>query len=421
VKLRLTSLDQGVRSWRSNVIVLLLSTGCAGDGGSNPGAPDAAPPIDLDAIGARALDTLSGDEARAVCEDHARRSDPCLERGVFSTETPAECDEFVAACRRGDTDPAALCRGITFGPQGSCSVNVEEFFRCIDARNASLQCSEAGYQLDVPDSCTRVLADCPRFSTLFPSGRPHPCEPDAGTDKPPDTNPDIFGLDGCRPRPARLVILGDSIAEGHSGPSVAERLLPLAGPNLVVESFARSGARVRDLPAQASLAAPGAGHVFVWIWAIGNDMSSTDLVTNPNSDLAPLRAHFEQVLVYFGDAGLFPDGATFLLNTQYDPYDQCDAPGLKPWNGTVPTARFLQINQVMFLDVAQARPDAVAIDQYPDFLGHGDNANMRGCPHCGVDNTPWTIGSHPTQAGAAHIGEKWAVAFEQMLGSSCGS
>jgi hypothetical protein len=27
--------------------------------------------------------------------------------------------------------------------------------------------------------------------------------------------------------------------------------------------------------------------------------------------------------------------------------------------------------------------------------------------------------AHPNQAGGAHIGEKWAVAFERMLGPAC--
>jgi hypothetical protein len=88
--------------------------------------------------------------------------------------------------------------------------------------------------------------------------------------------------------------------------------------------------------------------------------------------------------------------------------------------GPVLLQRFLEINQAMFLDVAQTRPDTIAIDHYPDFLGHTDNANIRGCPHCGADNTPWTVIAHPNPAGSAHIADEWALVFERVLGSSCG-
>jgi hypothetical protein len=319
-----------------------------------------------------------------------------------------------------EQDPAELCRGMSFGPSGTCSVTVEAFFRCLNARNAIVKCSEAGYKMDVPESCIRIVADCPQLSALFPPyGRPYPCDPDAGIDRPPDTDPDIFGSDGCRPSPARLVILGDSVADTPAVQRlVAERLRPLAAANLVVEAFPVSGTRVAALPGQARRAAPGPGHVFVWIWSIANDML-TGIVTDPNADLGPLRASFEEVFGYFGDTSLFPDGATFLLNTQYWPFDLCDVPGSSPDPGPILRERFLQINRTMFLDVAEARPDAVAIDHYPDFLGHADNANVRGCPYCGADNTPWTFARHPSEAGSAHIADKWAVVFERMLGSSC--
>jgi hypothetical protein len=97
-------------------------------------------------------------------------------------------------------------------------------------------------------------------------------------------------------------------------------------------------------------------------------------VTNPNSDLEPLRAKFEEVFAYFNDKSLFPGGATFLLNTQYGPHDQCDAPEAHAYGGPALVARLLEINRIMFLDVAEARSNTVAIDHYPDFLGHADNA-----------------------------------------------
>jgi hypothetical protein len=80
--------------------------------------------------------------------------------------------------------------------------------------------------------------------------------------------------------------------------------------------------------------------------------------------------------------------------------------------------RVFYLHEVFFLDVAEARADTVAIDHYPDFLGHGMNANIKGCPYCGPDNTAWVDGTyHPAEAGVEHVSDKWEVAFAQMLGS----
>jgi hypothetical protein len=420
------------RSWRRISAVVLLSSACSTDNATSPTPPadagsdapveEAGPPVDLDAISERALDTLSREEAQALCEADARRADRCRELGVSSTQTPAECEEYVTACKAGGNavDPATLCRGVTFGPPGTCQVSVGEYLRCADAWKDAVKCSEAGYMIEPPAACAGVVAGCARFADQFSlPGRPYPCDSDAGAGRPPDTDDDIHGLDGCRPRPAKLVILGDSVASTTELQRLLGERLRALSPNLVVDAHALGGTLVAALPGQARKVAPGAGHVFVFIWSIGNDMQTTDLVTNPNSSLAPLHASFDEVFAYFGDKSLFPDGATFLLNTQYWPFDQCDLPGTRRDPGPVLLQRFLQINQGMFLDVAQARPDTIAIDHYPDFLGHADNANIRGCPHCGADNTPWTVIAHPNAAGSAHIADKWAVAFEKMLGASC--
>jgi hypothetical protein len=44
-----------------------------------------------------------------------------------------------------------------------------------------------------------------------------------------------------------------------------------------------------------------------------------------------------------------------------------------------------------------------------------------GCPFCGPDNTPWSIGdgAHPNEIGQAHLARKWSIAYEKMLGPSC--
>jgi hypothetical protein len=290
----------------------------------------------------------------------------------------------------------------------------------IDARPADARLEDRGPLIDLDALLRDNAIPLPDRAGEEPEPTPNRCNPEAGAGKPPDTNDDLFGVDGCRPTPARFIILGDSIATGFQEDSLLVTRLRVLAPNAVFQSFAVDGSKIGDLPVQARRAAPGAGHVFVWIWSIGNDMLSGGILA-PDADLAPRHAAFAEVFDYFGDPGRFSSGATFLLNTQFDPYDNCEAPGASPWAGPVVMARFLDLNRIFFLDVAEARPDTIAIDQYPDFLGHGRNANIEGCPYCSADNTRWTdgVGFHPNETGRAHVADKWAVAFARMLGASC--
>jgi hypothetical protein len=230
----------------------------------------------------------------------------------------------------------------------------------------------------------------------------------------------FYGIDECRPVPARLIVLGDSIAYGVQPNSPLTARLQEWAPNITWESYAENGSQIPHLPAQERRVASGPGHVFVFIWSIGNDMLASGIL-EPNADLTSRHAAFAEVFSYFSDSSRFPGGATFLLNTQYTPFDNCGVPAARPSFGPEILARFLNLNKLFFLDVAASRPDTVAIDHYPDFLGHAANANIKGCPYCGQDNTQWTdpVGFHPNVAGQTQIGDKWAVAFARMLGPTC--
>jgi hypothetical protein len=388
---------------------------------------DARPAINLDAMGDRAIDTLAGAEAEALCEEDARRSDPCLELALASTQTPEACERLVEECRaKGRVDAGASCAGINLGPPGTCSIRVDEYFRCLDAFAGALRCSEAGNALEL-DACKAVATNCERLAPRFTrNGRQAPCDSDSGAGQPPDTDNDIFGVDRCRPTPARLVILGDSIANCYflnsascSPYLIADRLRATVSPGLAFETVAVNGARLGDVPAQARQIAPGPGHVFVWLFAIGNDLLAGDPLAE-NADLSPYHASLDEISDYFSDATRFPDGASFLLNGQYGIYDDCDPPG--PATGALPgvSDRMQAVNKALFLDRAVARADTVAVDHYPDWLGHGRFANVRGCPHCGTDNTGWLLDPvHPNAFGHGHIAEKWRMAFDQMFAPGC--
>jgi lysophospholipase L1-like esterase len=382
------------------------------------------PTVDLHAIGDRALDTLSSEEAEALCTEDLLRADPCGELGVRTTSSTAECEQVAAECRAGlDESSAASCSRLDLGPPGSCPVTVNQYLACLDAWNTAVSCDQAGYLIWPPEPCAAVVTECDRFSSDFTlDGALPPCTVEESIGKPPDTNDDVYGHDGCRLPVARLVVLGDSIAacagagttpEQCSANLIGNHLRQVASPDLVFETHAVAGARVSDLIGQAHKVSGGSGHVFVWIYAIGNDLATG------SADFEGWRAGYNDVFAYFNDTSLFPDGATFLLNAQYGLNDECNPDG-SAWSTPEITAFLLEVNRRVFIEVAEARADAVAVDQYPDFLGHGNNANISGCPHCGEDNTAWiSDGVHPNALGHAHIAEKWFVALEGMVGPGC--
>lgn len=333
----------------------------------------------------------------------------------------AACESSVAGCRSEIMSTAtADCEQSR--DLSDCNVTVDQYFECVDAWNQLQTCENAGLLIDPPTPCVAV-EECSAFRFAFERfGRAPHCAPETLVPKPPDTNDDIYGFDPCRPIPKRFVALGNSIAaaggeDGCSARQLADYVRANYAPDLSFEFLASNGGDFLDLPRQMQRAAGGGGHVAVWIYSIppGADQ-------DPQYDL--WKTQFQPVIDYFSDASTFPDGATFMLNTQYSPSDQCPDPPLT--FGFVPLslekeAQLRTMNQVLFIDLAVSRSDTIAVDQYPDWLGHGWNANVRGCPHCSSDNTLWQVDPvHPNADGVRHIFEKWKVAVDQMYGDpSC--
>jgi hypothetical protein len=404
-------------------LAALGSFGCTEEPVVEQNPPEAAP-IDTAVIAQRSLDSLESGEAAAVCLEDLRRSDLCLEYGVTITTSERDCNAAVATCRAELVDERAtsVCPALELGPEGTCTVTVERYLACVDAWTHALTCADAGYSFTPPEPCQSVIAGCERFADQFTiHGKPRPCTAEESRDKPPHTGADVVGEDGCRPTPARFVVLGDSIAECTGvAPEdcapflIAEHLRKAVSPDLVFESKARPGARVADLLAQAEGVAPGPGHVFVFIYALGGDLLAGFF------DSEALIAGFRSVFDYFNAESAFPDGVTFLLNTQYTNNDECYVPGAQNSAGQAAYLLIPETNRRVILDVAASRSDALAIDQYPDFLGHGMNANITGCPHCGLDNSHWIEdGLHPNELGHAHIAEKWIAALDKITGAAC--
>jgi hypothetical protein len=368
----------------------------------------------------RSLSSLDEDERRALCLEDARRSDACLTEGLTES-SEADCSAAVEKCR-STLDPAAASADCAEPRDLSdCGVTVGQFFACVDAWNATQSCVNAGIQIDTPGPC-QAVSECTDFRFAFTqSGRPPRCDPAVTPAPPRPAGDDVYGAMGCRALPKRFVTLGNSIGEceGPTGCAQSELHAYLSknyAPDLTYEKHTAFGGDFSDLDRQMKSVAAGPGHLAVWIYSFPADPDSAQY------DL--WKAQLKTVLDYFTDVSAFPDGVTFLVNTQYSPSDQCpDPPGpeLAPLSFDE-EALLRRANQELFVDLATERSDTVTVDQYPDWLGHGWNAGVKGCPFCLVDSTLWQRDPiHPNAAGQEHIFQKWRLAVDRIYGTGCGN
>ena len=246
-----------------------------------------------------------------------------------------------------------------------------------------------------------------------------------------DDDDDIHGLDRCRPAPTRLVIVGDSIADcwGIRGLDpcaprmLRDHLLRNHTSRVVYEERQAGGARLKGAVDAALTVEPGPGALLVWVYVGGNDLAScgnvgpdaglscvNDLVTAAPSELQRLFDHF-------GDPDRFPDGVTYILNTQYSLFDSCQRPDQEEGFVDDAEAAIRLYNEEVLIAAALERDDTTALDHFPDFLGHAQNANRGGCPHCYADeNETWLEdGIHPNGSGQREIFEKTREAVDQIF------
>src|SRR5258705_414391 len=86
----------------------------------------------------------------------------------------------------------------------------------------------------------------------------------------------------------------------------------------------------------------------------------------------------ERVIVV-GDSAKFPGGATLLMNTQYNPFDDCTA---SPYNVSAVKIGVLHMFNDQVKAIAAAHPVAsIVVDQHKPFLGHGHHYNVMTCPY----------------------------------------
>ncbi len=251
---------------------------------------------------------------------------------------------------------------------------------------------------------------------------PAPMSPDAGIPVPPAA--------GTKPLPKRLIVLGDSIVAcqgvgNKEGAACSPKKLHVhlatgAAPGISYENLAVNGADTSDVTAtQLARATPGAGAVLVVVYVGGNDLRpyliASDMAAEAGfARITPsIETAWKTIFTHFADRAKFPDGATVLVNTQYDPFDDCTAP---PYFVSAKKHELLRSFNDVVARLARAN-DAIVVDQFTPFLGHGHHVRVAACPHYRAGSTPY-MGDliHPNAAGHEQIFQQWKLAVDGLYG-----
>ncbi|MCH9688031.1 MAG: SGNH/GDSL hydrolase family protein [Deltaproteobacteria bacterium] len=252
------------------------------------------------------------------------------------------------------------------------------------------------------------------------------------TGTPPDDDTSTGGGEGvCQPPPARMVVLGDSIAAcfGVGGVDssdcaprlVADYLDQNVGP-VVYQNLSVSGAVTTDVSQSQifNVEVGMPGHVFVMIYIGGNDLAQYIFLSDQaaldgwNNTTGPVVAQaWEEILDFFGDEANFPDGVTLMMNTQYNPFDDCTA---APYFVSETKIMLLHQHNDALTERANSRQWAFIADQHPSYLGHGHYVNDSGCPHYDASFDGWMNDLiHPNAAGHTHLADVMIETAQQQV------
>lgn len=236
---------------------------------------------------------------------------------------------------------------------------------------------------------------------------------------------DPSGGEVCGDVPTRMMFFGDSLFAcfGQDGKSEAETcsarlsheyLAETYAPGVTYENLAVSGAVTRDVVNQQLPGAPVGmrGHTLVVVWVGGNDISPLLLQSDAaaeaayRDDLAPeFEMLWDNIEAWVDDPANFPDGATLVINTQFNPFDDCSADPFA-FMSPLKTELLAEYNDTLRARVA-ARPNTYLSDQYPVFLGHGHHFDTEACPNFDADAGYWMLGGadlvHPNGLGHVSI------------------
>ncbi len=233
----------------------------------------------------------------------------------------------------------------------------------------------------------------------------------------------------CAETPSRLVVLGDSIAAcfgvngrdaASCGPKIfSEDMATRYAPGISYENLAVSGSVTTDIvDEQLATIFTGAGHAMVLIYVGGNDiqryLTQADAAAEAglSADLPGIKDDWRSIFAFFADTTNFPDGATIIMNNQYNPFDECTAP---PFNlSSTKNALLVQFNTEL-ANLADEEEGVYLTDQYTAYLGHGHHYNVQACPHYQAGLQPFMEDLiHPNVAGHAHLAVQWSAMADTL-------
>lgn len=237
--------------------------------------------------------------------------------------------------------------------------------------------------------------------------------------------------------PARYVVLGDAVpagAEGIDGPDD-----PVNGfktlhtyikekykvADLSYENLSKAGAVTADIPGKqiGTVDTGKPGHVLVNIHVGGNDLAKFILKSDKaaqdafDGTMSQAVDDWNTVFEFFEDKSKFPDGATFIVNTQYNPFDDCTEFHTVFQVSQTKIDLMKRFNQKL-RDLVNARSRGIVAEQYEKFLGHGHHHAKSQCPHYKDGADYWLIGgsdlTNINEKGYAAMGEEFQRVADQL-------
>jgi len=284
-------------------------------------------------------------------------------------------------------------------------------------------------------SLSVVLLGCGGGDDPFADGGPNGNDgaPNADADpNAPDADPNgpDAGPLACADAPARMIVLGDSIVacsnigginNANCSPLILQKYIEAEyASGVSYENKSIGGAVTDDIPnSQLSTIETGvAGHALIVIFIGGNDLqpyifiSDADAETRFETDMPAMLAEWDRIFAFFDDAAKFPDGYTMIMDTQYNPFDDCTA---SPYNLSALKIELLRVYNNNLRQLANARDNVVITDQHASYLGHGHHYNVATCPYYIEGAEGWMADLiHPGVAGHANLANEWKMTSDRL-------
>jgi lysophospholipase L1-like esterase len=200
-------------------------------------------------------------------------------------------------------------------------------------------------------------------------------------------------------------------------------------PGLAYENYAVDGALIADVVnTQLNKVAGSSGFVFVNLFIGGNDLAAhlyepDSIAMQSWANLQPAATmNLNTILSYFEDTTKFPGGAVILVNSQYNPFDECVT--VTNAFATAYKQTVIQQFDALLVTIAAGHKSAFVVDQFGAVLGHGDNYNQAmsnaspptACPYYMSGNASWMADLiHPNAQGHVPLAHQMTAAVDAVF------